>query len=53
MADLTGTDLRGAELSGDDLTGSLFLTQFQLDAAKGDSSTKLPPSLNRPGHWPA
>jgi uncharacterized protein YjbI with pentapeptide repeats len=50
-ADLTGADVRGADLSGADLTGSIFLTQSQLDAAKGDSGTKLPPSLTRPAHW--
>jgi uncharacterized protein YjbI with pentapeptide repeats len=50
-ADFTGADLRGAELSGADLTGSIFLTQSQLDTAKGDSGTKLPPSLPRPAHW--
>jgi uncharacterized protein YjbI with pentapeptide repeats len=51
LADITGTDLRGANLSGADLTSSLFLTQSQLDAAKGDTGTKVPPSLTRPGHW--
>jgi uncharacterized protein YjbI with pentapeptide repeats len=51
-ADFTGADLRGAELSGADLTGSIFLIQAQLDSAKGDSGTKLPPSLMRPAHWP-
>ncbi|MDX6337879.1 MAG: hypothetical protein QOG05_5219 [Streptosporangiaceae bacterium] len=52
MADLTGADLRDADLSAADLTGSLFLVQSQLDAAKGDTATKLPPSLTRPAHWP-
>jgi hypothetical protein len=51
MADLIGADLRGADLCGADLTASIFLTQPQLDAAKGDSSTKLPPSLTRPMNW--
>jgi uncharacterized protein YjbI with pentapeptide repeats len=51
-ADLTGADFRGADLSGADLGGIIFLTQSQLDAAKGDSGTKLPPSLTRPAHWP-
>jgi hypothetical protein len=50
-ADLTGADLRGADLRGADLTGSLFLIQSQLDAAKGDLSTKLSPPLVHPGHW--
>jgi len=52
-ADLTGADLRGADLSGADLTGSLFLTRSQLEAAKGDLDTRLPPSLASPAHWPA
>lgn len=52
MADLIGADLRAADLSGADLTGSIFLTQPQLNAAKGDAATSLPPALTRPAHWP-
>ncbi|PVU83935.1 hypothetical protein DDP54_01935 [Cellulomonas sp. WB94] len=51
LADLIGADLRGADLSGADLTGSLFLTQFQLAAAKGDARTQVDPPLTRPAHW--
>jgi uncharacterized protein YjbI with pentapeptide repeats len=51
MADLTGADLRDADLSGADLSESLFVTQAQLDAARGDTATRLPPSLRRPAHW--
>lgn len=51
-ADLTGADLRGAVLSGADLTGSIFVTQSQLEAARGDASTRLPLPLTRPAHWP-
>lgn len=50
-ADLIGADLRDADLSGADLTGVIFLTQPQLNAAKGDTTTKLPPALTRPTHW--
>jgi len=50
-ADLIGADFRDADLRGANLTGSLFLTQFQVNAAKGDASTKLPPTLTRPEHW--
>lgn len=53
VADLIGADFRDADLSGADLTESLFLTQTQLNAAKGDACTKLPPSLVRPSHWSA
>lgn len=51
LADVTGTDLRGANLRGADLGTSLFLTQSQLDTAKGDTGTNVPPSLTRPTHW--
>jgi hypothetical protein len=50
-ADLIGVDLRDANLSGADLSASLFLTQAQLNSAKGDTTTKLPTSLTRPSHW--
>lgn len=50
-ADVIGADFRDADLRGADLTGSLFLVQAQLDAARGDTETKLPPSLARPAHW--
>lgn len=50
-ADLIGADLRDADLRGADLTGSIFLTQPQLDAARGDATTKVPPALARPAHW--
>jgi uncharacterized protein YjbI with pentapeptide repeats len=51
-ADVIGADLRGADLRGADLTGALFLTQAQLNAARGDAATRLPEPLGRPGHWP-
>ncbi|MFC4775905.1 pentapeptide repeat-containing protein [Paenibacillus sp. GCM10023252] len=50
-ADLIGADCRDTDLRGADLSSSLFLTQFQVNAAKGDAATKLPPMLMRPGHW--
>lgn len=51
MCDLIGADLRGAELGGADLTGAIFLTQAQVDAAKGSRRTRLPDRLVCPGHW--
>nr|HET6901496.1 pentapeptide repeat-containing protein [Ktedonobacteraceae bacterium] len=51
MADLTGADFRDADLRGADLSESIFLIQSQLDAAKGDTETKLPPPLTHPTHW--
>lgn len=50
-ADLIGADFRDADLRGANLTNSIFLTQFQVNAAKGDASTRLPSSLARPAHW--
>ncbi|ALC87445.1 hypothetical protein AM499_17725 [Bacillus sp. FJAT-22090] len=51
MSDFIGADLRDADISGANLTGSIFLTQAQINAAKGDSNTKLPSSLKTPFHW--
>jgi hypothetical protein len=50
-ADLIGADFRDADLSGADLTGAIFLTQAQLNAARGDAATRLPSALTRPAHW--
>jgi hypothetical protein len=36
---------------GADLGASIFLTQFQVDAAAGDGETVLPEALTRPAHW--
>ncbi|MBB5928455.1 pentapeptide repeat-containing protein [Streptomyces echinatus] len=62
-ADLTGADLRGADLIGADLrdtdltdadlTGAFFLTQPQVNAARGSAGTRLPESVGRPVHWTA
>ncbi len=49
--DFIGADFRDADVSGADLSKSIFLTQAQVNAAKGDSRTKLPSSLTRPTHW--
>ncbi|MFG2111724.1 pentapeptide repeat-containing protein [Streptomyces sp. NPDC048718] len=51
LADMIGADLRDADLSGADLTGALFLTQPQLNAARGDAATRLPEGFTRPAHW--
>ncbi|MGW2486028.1 pentapeptide repeat-containing protein [Streptomyces sp. NPDC001606] len=52
-ADMIGADLRDADLTDADLTGAFFLTQPQLDAARGSAGTRLPGSLRRPVHWTA
>ncbi|WP_155925495.1 pentapeptide repeat-containing protein [Bacillus sp. UNC438CL73TsuS30] len=50
-ADLIGADFRDADISGANLIGTIFLTQAQINAAKGDVNTKLPKTLTRPAHW--
>src|SRR5271157_5156640 len=65
-ANLSGADLRRADLSGAILVWAKFdgadlrganlstaegLTQEQVDAAKGDSDTKLPDNLHMPESW--
>ncbi|MFE4519005.1 pentapeptide repeat-containing protein [Kitasatospora sp. NPDC056783] len=52
LADLVGADLRDARVAGADLSTALFLTQAQLDAARGDATTRIPSGLTRPAHWP-
>jgi uncharacterized protein YjbI with pentapeptide repeats len=49
--DLIGADLRDTDLRGANLTNSIFLTQAQINTAKGDFNTKLPMSLTRPTSW--
>jgi len=49
--DLLGVDLRDADLRGTDLRGAVFLTQMQVNAARGDAATILPEGFQRPGHW--
>lgn len=51
VTDLIGADFRDADLSGADLTGSFFITQAQINSAKGDKKTKLPRTLSIPNHW--
>ncbi|EPD51423.1 hypothetical protein HMPREF1210_02021 [Paenisporosarcina sp. HGH0030] len=49
--DFIGADLRDADLSGANLSTSMFLTQMQINSAKGDKETILPSYLKRPSHW--
>jgi uncharacterized protein YjbI with pentapeptide repeats len=50
-ADLIGADLRDADLRGANLIDSIFVTQAQINTAKGDIYTKLPKALSRPKYW--
>jgi uncharacterized protein YjbI with pentapeptide repeats len=51
LADLIGADLRGADVSGADLSTAVYLTRSQVNAARGDATTRLPGTLERPSHW--
>jgi hypothetical protein len=51
VADLLGADLRAADVRGARLAACLFLTQPQVEAARGDGRTTLPEVLRRPPHW--
>lgn len=51
FADLIGADLRDADLRGADLSSSIFLTQAQINSAKGDINTKIPRALTKPKNW--
>ena len=46
-----GADLRDVNFSGADLSTSMFLTQMQINSAKGDVKTTLPSHIHRPSHW--
>jgi uncharacterized protein YjbI with pentapeptide repeats len=49
--DLLGADVRDARLDGADLSRALYVTQPQLNAAKGNRATLLPADLEMPTHW--
>ncbi len=51
VADLLGADLRAADVPGADLSGCLFLTQPQIEAARGDATTRIPAGSSEPAHW--
>ncbi|MCP2030934.1 hypothetical protein L1277_000998 [Okibacterium sp. HSC-33S16] len=49
--DLLGVDFRDTRLNGADLSRALYVTQPQLNAARGDHATILPSDVERPTHW--
>lgn len=49
--DFIGADFRDTDLRGTDLSKSIYITQIQINSAKGDLNTKLPKSLIRPQSW--
>lgn len=51
FADMLGADLRDADVSDADLRDALYLTQPQVNATRGNGSTRLPAGMTRPVHW--
>jgi uncharacterized protein YjbI with pentapeptide repeats len=49
--DFIGADLRDANLCGANLSTSMFLTQMQINSAKGNDKTILPAHIQPPSHW--
>ncbi len=49
--DFIGADLRDANLSGANLSTSMFLTQMQINSAKGNGKTILSTHIHPPSHW--
>lgn len=50
-ANFLGADLRDANVCGSNLSESVFLTQMQINAARGNQKTKLPQWLCYPSTW--
>src|SRR4051812_6402095 len=51
LADVTRADLRACDVRGTDLRHVLFLSQLRVNAARGDTATRVPETLDRPDHW--
>ncbi|MCM3713474.1 pentapeptide repeat-containing protein [Alkalihalobacillus oceani] len=49
--DFIGADMRDTDFSNANLAEALYLTQAQVNSAKGNLATVLPHYLNRPEHW--
>ncbi len=50
-ANFLGADMRDTNIKNTDLSHSLFLTQIQINAARGNENTVLPPYLYAPISW--
>jgi uncharacterized protein YjbI with pentapeptide repeats len=46
-----GADMRDALIMNTDFSNSYFLTQMQINSAKGNNNTKIPFYLTRPRYW--
>ncbi|MEG1500674.1 MAG: pentapeptide repeat-containing protein [Clostridiales bacterium] len=50
-ANFLGADMRDAGIQNTDLSQCIFLTQMQINSAKGNANTKIPINLSRPTFW--
>lgn len=50
-ANFLGADMRDSNICNTDLSNCLFLTQIQINTAKGNNNTILPPYLHKPLIW--
>ena len=50
-ANFLGADMRDANIKNTDLSSSVFLTQMQINSAKGNANTKLPYRISQPISW--
>lgn len=50
-ANFLGADMRDTNIQNTDLSQCLFLTQIQINAARGNNRTILPPFLHKPEAW--
>ena len=48
---LIGADMRDTDIRGANLKEAMFITQSQINTAKGDSKTILPKNIKRPTYW--
>lgn len=46
-----GSDMRDADIRGCNLENTMYLTQSQINSARGNSKTKLPIFIERPAYW--
>ncbi len=49
--DFIGADMRETDVRGANMSTAMFLTQMQINSAKGDSKTILPAYLKKPFYW--
>lgn len=50
-ANFLGADISDTNICNTDLSECLFLTQIQINSAKGNRNTVLPPYLYKPKLW--